>query len=264
MTSPVILATHQWQSTRTDAGAAAPVAVLVHGITGWWRTWWRLGPALADRGWRVIAIDQRGHGESPPIDGLATADSLAADVASTLDALGVAPLDLLVGHSLGAAVCMELAGARPAVTRRLLIEDPPGQDRADDVDFQANLEREVRAARSDPDSEVRRELAANPSWLEEDARQDVEGKAACDLDGILASLRSGTGLRVIELVPRIRIPTLYVLADEERSALGSRRAALIGSVPASARVVEMNSGHTVHRDRFDDYLSELNDWLGDA
>ena len=41
------LATHEWPPRQTDAGAAAPVAVLVHGITGWWRTWWRVGPVLA-------------------------------------------------------------------------------------------------------------------------------------------------------------------------------------------------------------------------
>jgi len=41
-----LLATHEWTPHQTDAGAAAPVAVLVHGITGWWRTWWRVGPAL--------------------------------------------------------------------------------------------------------------------------------------------------------------------------------------------------------------------------
>ena len=113
MPAPVMLATHEWPSARADPGVSAPVAVLVHGIAGWWRTWWRVGPALADGGWRVIAIDQRGHGESPPIDGIATAQSLAADLAVTLDGLGVAPLDLLAGHSLGAAVCMELVADSP-------------------------------------------------------------------------------------------------------------------------------------------------------
>jgi pimeloyl-ACP methyl ester carboxylesterase len=264
MPEPVRLASHEWLPSRTDTGAPARVAVLVHGITGWWRTWWRVAPALADRGWRVIALDQRGHGTSPPIDGVANAGSFAADVETTIDALGVAPVDLLVGHSLGAAVSMELVHRRPDIARRLVMEDPPGQDRADDVAFQTNLEREVRAARSDADSELRRELAENPAWLEEDARQDVEGRAASDLDGILASLRSGTGLRVIELAPSIRIPTLYILASQDRSALGPRRADLLASLPESASVLEMDSGHTVHRDRFDAYLPALLAWLSDA
>jgi pimeloyl-ACP methyl ester carboxylesterase len=261
-----ILATHEWRSAQASAGAAdasaaAPVAVLVHGITGWWRTWWRVGPALADRGWRVIALDLRGHGTSPPIEGLATAESLADDVAATIEAFAVAPVNALVGHSLGAAVAMELAHRRPDIARRLVLEDPPGQTRADDVEFQAHLERENLAARLNPEEEVRREIAENPAWLPEDARQNVEGRAMCDVEGILASLRANTGVRPADLAPSLRVPALYLIADGERSALGEARAQLIGSLPAEARAVEFDSGHTIHRDRFDEYVAEVLRWL---
>lgn len=252
-----LLATHEWRPAETDAGAAAPVAVLVHGITGWWRTWWRVGPALADRGWKVIAVDLRGHGASPPVDGIATAGTLAADVVETLESVGVVPVDVVVAHSLGAAVAMELAHRRPEVARRLVLEDPPGQTRADDHEFQATLERGVLAARMDPEGEIRRELADNSGWLEEDARQDIEGKAICDLDGILASLRANTGVRATELAPLLRGPALYLIADAERSALGAERARLPGSLPPQASCVPFDSGHTIHRDRFDDYMAEL-------
>ena len=266
MDRPVTLATHEWppaptHAGATDPGAAAPVSLLVHGITGWWRTWWRLGPALAERGWRVIAVDLRGHGTSPPIDGAATAQRLAADIAATMEALGATRVDALIGHSLGAAVAMELLHRRPETALRAVLEDPPGQTRADDVEFQANLEREVLAARRDPEAEFARELAENPAWLPEDARQDVDGRAMCDLDGILASLRSNTGVRTTELAPVLRVPALYLIADEERSALGAARAPLIRSLPAEAEAVEVASGHTIHRDRFEAYVAEVVRWL---
>jgi hypothetical protein len=69
---------------------------------------------------------------------------------------------------------------------------------------------------------------------------------------------------VVELAPRIRIPMLYLLADEARSALGARRSDLFASLPSNATLVEFDSGHTVHRDRFEDYLPALWTWLGDA
>ena len=261
MPSRVLLATHEWRPAETDAAAAAPVAILVHGITGWWRTWWRVGPALADRGWRVIALDLPGHGTSPRIAGVATAETLATDVAATLDALGVTPVDLIVAHSLGAAVSMELAHRRPEMARRWVLEDPPGQTRADDVEFQANLEREVIAGRSMAESEIRRELSENPAWLEEDARQDVEGKAACDLEGILASLRADTGVRAVELAPRLGVQALYLIADRGRSVLGAQRERLIQSLPTQATAAEFDSGHTIHRDRFSEYVAAILDWL---
>jgi len=261
MDRSVALATHDWPPAGTDAGAAAPVAVLVHGITGWWRTWWRLAPALADRGWRVIAVDLRGHGTSPRIDGVATAESLAADVVATLEQLELPTVDALIGHSLGAAVSMELLHRHPELARRAVLEDPPGQTRADDLEFQADLEREVLAARRDPESEVRRELAENPTWLEEDARQNVEGRALCDIGGIVASLRANTGVRAPALASVIRVPALYLIADQERSALGAERAVLMRSLPPWSEAVELDSGHTIHRDRFDAYLSQVGRWL---
>lgn len=254
------LAVHEWPLSN-DSGRPALVAVLVHGITGWWRTWWRVAPVLVDHGWRVIGIDLRGHGDSPPIDGVATAPSVAADLGATLDASGVAPLDLLLGHSLGAAICMELVYGRPDIARRAAFEDPPGQTRADDTEFQNRLAHDVRAARAEPEAEVQRELAEHPVWMEEDARQNVAGRARCDLDGILASLRGDTGVRAPELAHLIRTPSLYLIADADRSVLGTQRQGLLDSLPPQAIALEFDSGHTIHRDRFDAYVSGLLKWL---
>lgn len=263
MPDPALLATHEWPSAaQTDAGAPAPVAVLVHGIAGWWHTWWRVGPALAERGWRVLAVDLRGHGSSPPISGVVTAASLADDLAATLAAVAVTPVDLVVAHSLGAAVTMELAHRDPAFARRVVLEDPPGQTRVDDVDYQAHLEREVLAARADPAAEVRRALAENPAWLPEDARQDAEGRARCDLDGILASLRADTGVRAPVLAPLLRIPALYLVAAADRSALGAQRSALLASLPPRAAAIEFDTGHVVHRDAFETYVAAIERWVG--
>lgn len=262
----VILATHEWPPSSTDeadAGAATPVVVLVHGVTGWWRTWWRVGPALAEHGWRVVAVDLRGHGHSPQIDGHVTVGDLAADIGAVIERVG-APVDALIGHSLGAAVSAELAHLRPELMRRMVLEDPPAITRTDDIDWQANLERELIAAYTDFDGEAARELAANPAWLEEDARQDVEGKRLVDREGILASFRRGTDARVLDLVPLLRVPTLYLMAAEDRSVfVGAARRHLRATLPAHARLVEMDAGHTIHRDRFDVYVATLLEWLGE-
>ena len=256
-----MLATHEWLPPSTHA-SDAPIAILVHGVTGWYRTWWRVGPALAEHGWRVVAVDQRGHGRSPRIDGYTTVPELATDLADVIEHIG-APIGGLVGHSLGAAVCAELAFERPDLVDRLVLEDPPSIVRADDVAWHANLEREHRAAREDPEGEIGRELAENPRWLEEDARQDVEGKQLADMPGLLATFRRDTGARVLELAPRQTVPTLYVLADEARSVfIGDARRELERTLPANARIVVADAGHTVHRDRFEEYVEAVLDWIG--
>jgi pimeloyl-ACP methyl ester carboxylesterase len=85
--------------------------VLVHGITESRRTWDPLLAPLIAAGYRVIAVDLRGHGGSSrvaPYD-LAT---MAGDLAAVLEVEG-ADDALLVGHSLGGAVVSAYAAGGP-------------------------------------------------------------------------------------------------------------------------------------------------------
>ena len=263
----VLLATYEWPEPHagSDAHAQAPVAVLVHGITASLRTWWRVGPALAESGWRVIGVDLRGHGDSQPMDGPQTREDLAADLAETIEALDIAPVDVIIGHSLGAAVVLELTHARPELVRRVVLEDPPGTDRSEDVPSVEGLEQEALAARAEPERELSRILEANPMWERPDAEQNVADQQRCDLEGVVASLRQGMGSRVAELVPILTVPALYLLAAEDRSAIqGEQRERLLTGVPAGSRAVELDPGHATHRDQFADYMRTLLEWLAET
>ncbi len=46
----------------TWAGNGRGTAVLLHGMMSLAGTWWQIGPALADRGWDVTALDLAAHG----------------------------------------------------------------------------------------------------------------------------------------------------------------------------------------------------------
>ncbi|HEY6607817.1 MAG TPA: alpha/beta hydrolase [Candidatus Limnocylindria bacterium] len=260
-----MLVTREWPPVLPADGAAdaaAPVAVLVHGVTGWHRTWWRVAPALAAHGWRVVAVDQRGHGHSPRIDGIVTIRDFASDLEATIAAMGD-PIDLLLGHSLGGVVAVELAVARPDLVRRLVLEDPPTISRAVDVAWLDNLERELAAATEDFDGEVARTRELNPIWLEEDARQDVEGKTLADGRGLVDSFRADVGARVLDRLTRLEVPTLLILAAEGRSVFtADARQQLSGRLPDGVRQVVIDAGHTIHRDRFDEYVATILDWSG--
>ena len=84
-----------------------------------------LGPELASRGIRVIAVDLLGHGASDqPADMRAYHMTAFADqVAALLDHLGL-DRPVVGGTSLGANVALELAAATPARRRGLFIEMP--------------------------------------------------------------------------------------------------------------------------------------------
>jgi len=89
---------------------AGPPLLCVHGAGGTHRHWGGLLAGLAASA-RVIALDLPGHDRSAP-PGRATLAAYAADLAALLDALGIERASV-VGHSMGAAVALELAVAAP-------------------------------------------------------------------------------------------------------------------------------------------------------
>jgi pimeloyl-ACP methyl ester carboxylesterase len=79
-----------------------PDVLLVHGFPDDHTVWRNQIPALVDAGYRVIAVDTRGCGESEikPREGDYAIDKLVADLVALLDALGIAKVRL-VGHDWG-------------------------------------------------------------------------------------------------------------------------------------------------------------------
>ena len=233
--------------------------MLVHGVSSSSRTWWRVGPALAERGFRVLAVDLRGHGSSPrAVAGLTLAD-LAGDVAETVEE---APVDLLVGHSLGALVALELVTTRLGFARRLVVEDPPGRSSIDWAALAAGIEADTRRAVTAPDA-LRRDLeAANPAWPPGEAERRVADLADCDGQSIAAALRPGVPFDLPALLAAAPLPVLLLLAEE---ALGSnllgldRKAATEALTDGTTRVLP--AGHSLHREALDPWLAALDAWL---
>ena len=93
-----------------EAGAGQPV-VLLHGHP-FNRTMWRPQLRALSHAFRVIAPDLRGYGESPMTPGTVPMATLAGDVWTLLDGLGV-KRTALVGLSMGGLVAMEMALAQP-------------------------------------------------------------------------------------------------------------------------------------------------------
>jgi pimeloyl-ACP methyl ester carboxylesterase len=100
----------------------APDLVLLHGYTGHARSWDAFAAGMTDR-YRVLALDQRGHGETDwaPADAYGTGD-MADDLAAFVKALGLKHFTLL-GLSMGGMVAMEYAGRRPPELAAVVIVD---------------------------------------------------------------------------------------------------------------------------------------------
>jgi pimeloyl-ACP methyl ester carboxylesterase len=202
--------------------------LLIHGVTASAAVWWRVGPALAASGRRVVAVDQAGHGRTGHWKGHIRFRDNATDIAAFARAAGLGTADLqVVGHSWGAVTTAALpaAGLRPAT---LVLLDPPVLPHA-----LISLEASDPAQRTYDDlaEAIAAVRAAEPAWSDGDVRAKAEAlteldEAAAravllengDWDGGLADLRDPAAAGIDTWVVRGEPATGGYVSDEAVAA----------------------------------------------
>jgi pimeloyl-ACP methyl ester carboxylesterase len=159
--------------------------LLIHGVTAHAGTWWRVGPALAAAGYRVVAVDLPGHGGTASWNGRHRFADTAADIAALAHAAGLDSPELrVVGHSWGAMVAANLpaAGLRPRI---LVLVDPPFMPVAV---MGTMVVDPVERHYDDVDEATRVIRAAYPSWSDGDVVAKAEGLTMFDEAAVRAVL----------------------------------------------------------------------------
>ena len=95
--------------------------LLLHGLSSNARIWDLMAPYLSGR-YRVIALDQRGHGLSDKPDDGYTFEEVGGDLAAFIRALAL-ERPLIVGHSWGGNVALQFAADRPDQVSGLVLVD---------------------------------------------------------------------------------------------------------------------------------------------
>jgi pimeloyl-ACP methyl ester carboxylesterase len=120
-----------------------PLVVLLHGFPEFWYAWRHQLVGLAERGYRAVAIDLRGYGDSDKPPRGYDLWTLAGDVAGLVPALGE-DRAAVVGHGWGGVVgwtvaalhprrvnaLVAVAAPHPLAIRRAVVREPRGQGRA--------------------------------------------------------------------------------------------------------------------------------------
>ncbi|WP_344424334.1 alpha/beta hydrolase [Pseudonocardia ailaonensis] len=101
-----------------------PLVVLLHGFPEFWWSWRHQLTALADAGFRAVAIDLRGYGDTDKTPRGYDLWTLAGDVAGLIRALGE-PGAHVVGHDWGGLIAWTVAALHPRLVRSLVVLDAP-------------------------------------------------------------------------------------------------------------------------------------------
>jgi pimeloyl-ACP methyl ester carboxylesterase len=251
--------------------ADAPPVVLLHGITGHARVWDHLAERLVP-GRRVLALDQRGHGDSDaaPDDDYRVA-TMADDVAAFAGSLQLDRFALL-GHSMGGRIAIQYAAAHAGRLERLVIVDI-----GPEIEL-AGLQRVRDMMSKSPERIESEEWAveyirrANPLQDLDLLRQRVHHGLKRLPDGEL-TWKYAKGLRDMmragrrdtvdlwEPLARIPCPTL-VVRGAESDILSPEVAKRMTEHLPDGRLVEISgAGHTVPADRPDDFVGHVRAFL---
>ncbi len=233
--------------TTWDGGRRS--ALLLHGLSSNGAGWWRLGPELAEAGFRVVAPDLRGHGESPP-GGDYRLESYAGDVLALGDRW-----DLVVGHSLGGAIALVAAARHARHWARLVLEDPVLV--VEDIDATVDWIRESFTPPLTADAVH----ARNPSWHPEDARIKAAALAASDVEVAERTFRQNDPWDVTPLLTGVEVPTLILGAATGALVPPELGARLAASNDLISFQTVAGSSHSMHRDRYGDFLAAILSFL---
>jgi pimeloyl-ACP methyl ester carboxylesterase len=201
-----------------DVGEGDETILLVHGLAsnaGFWRYTIQ---ALADAGYRVIAVDLPGFGKSAkgayPYDMTFYTETLARFIG----ALDLDPL-VYVGHSMGGQVGITLALERPDLIDRLVLAAPAGVEAFDEGEgaWLANALTEEGIANASEEA-IRRNLALNvhrwnPAWewlVEERARMAKSDEMEAFSYAVLRSVHGMIDEPTSDRLGEIAVPTLVV------------------------------------------------------
>ena len=257
-------------------GLYSPPLVLLHGLRGHAHSWDDVSAATRQQ-FRVLALDQRGRGDSDwAKDGDYTTEAYVADLAAFSDALGLDSF-ILCGHSMGGRNSMTFAGRYPEKLQKLIIvdvgpqSDPRGTERIareiqevpEEFDsFEAVVEHMGKQNRFASESVLRRRLQYA-------TRQLPSGIFAWRYDqAIRAERRQGAetppAAMTVDLWPvlaGIPCPTLVVRGTETDLLTQEVAHRMIRDLPQGRLVEVPRAGHMVFEDNPNDFIAALHDFL---
>jgi len=248
----------------TRTGGDKPVVVLAHGFSDDGLCWTPVAEELA-ADYDVIMVDARGHGRSDgPEEGYGSAEQ-AADLAGVILGLGL-QRPAILGHSMGAATTLVLAGAYPALPGAILLEDPLAWWLTDPTAPATNRRARfgdwiVSLKRKTCEEMIADQRVQSPRWSEAELGPWADAKLRLSFNVLNREGAAPVDWRAT--VQQISCPTLLITADPEQGAIVTPEgaAALQALLPQTQVAHIPGAGHSIRREQFEPYMQVVRSFL---
>lgn len=247
-----------------------PPLVLLHGLTGHAHTWDHMSRDLANR-YRVLAPDQRGHGDTGHAATYSTRD-FVDDVEALRAAWGLERF-VLMGLSMGGHNAMAYALAHPQrVSHLVVIDIPPRLRREAWLQSEQGSEiqriaREGHRPFASVDAAFAEARKGNNTAPDDKLRYRTELNLIPTDAGLM--LKWDPKVQVLwepedltERLPQLGMPVLLVRGGKTLVLPAGTAAEMVAAIPDEELVEVPESGHSVPTDRPEELTALVMEWLG--
>lgn len=238
--------------------------VLLHGLLGTARNLHRLAETIAFEGYRVWAIDQRGHGHSPHTKSYSIGE-MSDDLIEFLTLRHIHQ-PILVGHSMGARVSLHTAARLKSTVRGLVLLDagmqinPVGLGEVrkivESLPEEFQTKEQVESFFSSWPPPLKQFLISNLRT------RDEKQKWVFDLVGLREGLLSHLAIDQRQSWLEVACPSLVVRGDRSTHFTEAEVDEMLKLNTHANRATVANAGHWLHVDNFDGTCSVILTFLG--
>jgi 3-oxoadipate enol-lactonase len=187
----------------------------------------------------LLAFDFPGHHRSGSLDSLGSVDRMASFVGALVDKLGLGST-VLLGHSMGGSVALEVALTRPEAVRALILcASAAVYPESPEVLERYRLITEGKAKRHfDPS-------AFSPSTAKEVVGAGFADSFKTDPRAVYPNLLALRQWEADSRLGEVSVPTLVVVGADEGSHMAEQAERMASEIPGANRVVIEQAGHMI-------------------
>ena len=229
-----------------SSGESRNVVIYLHGVGSGKEGWEAQTSATNDSGWRFIAVDAPGFGETP----LPENSGFAPHVESLLELIDSLEAERIVlcGHSLGGMTAQEFYAIHPDKISGLILSATSPAFGKPDGDFQ----KEFLRARFEPFEkgmtmpEFANQFAKKllgPSPKSEAVQQVIEVMSSVSVDAYKLSMNTIVSFDQRANLPNIKVPTLLIAGERDANSPAKMMSRMAQHIPSSQYIELKNTGH---------------------
>ena len=244
--------------------STAPPVLLLHGLQDCAALWGSFASAIADR-YHVIALDHRGHGDSPRADAYPLSDYVdeARDVVRALGLTNVT----LIGHSAGSKNSWMCIAQNPGIAAKLVITDmDPDAQNPGSVAMISRYKAEDDEYDTIEDV-VGRLRDRQPNTSDAELRYDAQAMTVADANGKLTWKRSRDVVTkydrpdVWDALPNVNVPTLIVRGADSTLLRHDVALRMVETIPDCKLIEIPDGGHWSHLEHPAEYERIVTEFL---